>query len=174
MIEIIAINITNLTDARYFAARGAKWIFYTVKDIEDIPKIKAIQEWVDGPYLGISLIQESSLEHKDLILKELDPIGIMSNDPICWKKAKNFILTSNPDNQINEDAAIVLITEKLNTIKPESYLYKKSWTDQEIKSMNQLKLAGIVISGSEENKPGLKNYDLHDKLLDEIEKVNYV
>lgn len=172
MIEILAINITNLTDARYFAARGAKWIFYSLKDINEIPKIKAIQEWIDGPNMGVSIFQESNPEQIDLIITELEPAGIISSGGIYVEGTKNFVLTSNPV-QNHKDAAIVVITENLKTITPENYLYKKYWTDQEILSINQLKLKGIIISGSEEDKTGLKNYDVQDKLLDEIEKVNY-
>lgn len=172
MIEILAININNLTDARYFAARGAKWIFYSLKDINEIPKIKAIQEWIDGPNMGVSIFQESNPEQIDLILKELKPAGIISSGDIYEVGTKNFVLTSNPA-QMNKDATIAVITENLKIITPESYLYKKHWTDQEIQSINQLKLKGIIISGSEEDKTGLKNYDLQDKLLDEIERVNY-
>ena len=50
-VKVKAGSITNLTDARYFAAREAEWLSFPLGEgagmIEPI-KVKAIAEWVDG------------------------------------------------------------------------------------------------------------------------------
>ena len=71
MIELVAINITNLTDARYFAARGAKYIFYKVTSIADIPKINSLQEWISGPELGIELDPGLNRDERDKIINAI-------------------------------------------------------------------------------------------------------
>ncbi|MEO1262951.1 MAG: hypothetical protein AAFZ15_29350 [Bacteroidota bacterium] len=50
-IKVKAGNITNLTDARYFAAREVEWLGFplgTGKGMIEPIKVKAIAEWVDG------------------------------------------------------------------------------------------------------------------------------
>lgn len=48
---IIASALTHLTDARYFAARGASWLSYDLRVSSplSLPQAKAIIAWVEGP-----------------------------------------------------------------------------------------------------------------------------
>lgn len=72
---LLADKITNLTAARYFAARGASWLFFD-QALTSIPQIHAIREWVEGPKVGLYLplgVQESDLD----LLDQLAPDGIM-------------------------------------------------------------------------------------------------
>ena len=65
--KIIAQNITNLSDARYFAAWGVEYIsFNTIQDSEYHIKdaaIKEIKDWVEGPQC---LIEANALEFEDV------------------------------------------------------------------------------------------------------------
>ena len=51
--QIKASHITNLTDARYFAAWGVEWLGFTLESGQDhfIPptQVAAIKEWIEGP-----------------------------------------------------------------------------------------------------------------------------
>lgn len=72
---LLADKITNLTAARYFAARGASWLFFD-QALISVPQIHAIREWVEGPEVGLYLplgIQESDND----LLDQLAPDGIM-------------------------------------------------------------------------------------------------
>lgn len=57
MMLMLADKITNLSSARYFAARGFDWLFYSLSEgvSMSIPKLAAIREWVEGPSTGIYL-----------------------------------------------------------------------------------------------------------------------
>ena len=46
--KVIASHVSNLTDARYFAARGVDYLLYDLDEIS-VEKIAEIQEWVSGP-----------------------------------------------------------------------------------------------------------------------------
>jgi len=46
--RVIAAYISNLTDARYFAARGVDHLLYDLDQIS-VAQIIEIQEWVSGP-----------------------------------------------------------------------------------------------------------------------------
>ena len=50
-IKVKASSIANLTDARYFAARGVEWLGFPLGgggDGLDLATVKAMSEWVDG------------------------------------------------------------------------------------------------------------------------------
>ena len=51
--QIKASQITNLTDARYFAAWGVEWLGFGLESGQDYfvttAQMAAIKEWVEGP-----------------------------------------------------------------------------------------------------------------------------
>ena len=161
MIELIAFNITNLTDARYFAARGAKYIFYKVTSQADIVKINTLQEWISGPELGIELDPELNNDEKEKMVQELLPKAIW----ISNKENANRIVIDNFEIK-------VISTEDLSEIEQDSYLHKETWSNEEINLIKKLPIRGIVFNGTPETKVGIKNYDTLDLVLDEIEQIN--
>lgn len=72
---LIADKITHLTAARYFAARGAEWLFFDPSSIS-IPEIQAIRGWVEGPRAGLYLPLGSMSMDVD-ILAQIQPDGLM-------------------------------------------------------------------------------------------------
>jgi phosphoribosylanthranilate isomerase len=74
MIQIKANGITNLTDARYFAAKGVKWLSFNfdeaASDYLNPSVAKAIIEWVEGvEIIGMwdSLSVQEALEWSKLL-----------------------------------------------------------------------------------------------------------
>ena len=53
--DVFAASIANLTDARYFAAREAKWLSFCLDSFSsnfvNPTEVKAIKEWVDGVFI---------------------------------------------------------------------------------------------------------------------------
>ncbi len=72
---LFADKITNLTAARYFAARGANWLIFDPASIP-IPETQAIRGWVEGPKAGIYLPLGLASMEED-ILSQIQPEGIM-------------------------------------------------------------------------------------------------
>lgn len=72
---LLADKITHLTAARYFAARGAEWLFFDPSSIS-IPEIQAIRGWVEGPRAGLYLPLGSMSMDED-ILAQIQPDGLM-------------------------------------------------------------------------------------------------
>ena len=72
---LLADKITNLTAARYFAAKGAEWLFFDPSSIS-IPEIQAIRGWVEGPRSGLYLPLGSDSMDKE-ILAQIQPEGFM-------------------------------------------------------------------------------------------------
>lgn len=77
--KILAGSITNLTDARYFAAMGVEWMGFNLNPGDEtfMPpvQVQAIKEWVEGPaILGEFNLQ--SAEEIDTIASDLELDGI--------------------------------------------------------------------------------------------------
>lgn len=75
---LVADRIANLTAARYFAAREARWLFFDPSETPGmtVPAILAIREWVEGPRIGLSL----PLGKDDAsfgLLRDLRPDGVL-------------------------------------------------------------------------------------------------
>jgi len=79
--RILAGSITNLTDARYFAAMGVEWMGFNLNPGDDtfMPpvQVQAIKEWVEGP----AILGEFNLQSAEEIQRlsgdlDLDAIQI--------------------------------------------------------------------------------------------------
>jgi phosphoribosylanthranilate isomerase len=64
-IPILASEINNLTDARYFAAREATWLSFSLNQTS-VQQIAAIQEWVDG----VTIVPAFETESVDNIIEQ--------------------------------------------------------------------------------------------------------
>ena len=74
-IKVKAGSITNLTDARYFAAREVEWLGFPIGSGEGLiepAKVKAIAEWVDG----VKIVGEFSFSTPAEIISLGQQIGL--------------------------------------------------------------------------------------------------
>lgn len=71
-----ASQITNLTDARYFAARAVEWIGFNLdpgtENAVSPQEVSAIKEWVEGP----SIVAEFGLQSSDEIKSIVDYLEV--------------------------------------------------------------------------------------------------
>ncbi len=90
--KIFAGSITNLTDARYFAARGAQYLSFNLDTMTDLTisaeKTAAIKEWVEGP-LFIGAFQMASLEDIRSLVEKLQLHLIQTGPLISLELLKN-------------------------------------------------------------------------------------
>lgn len=73
--KVKASQINNLTDARYFAARGVEWLgfsFSQSKDSISLMEAKAIREWVDGVAI-VAEIGHNNQQDMGQIMRILNP-----------------------------------------------------------------------------------------------------
>ncbi len=75
-VKVKANSITNLTDARYFSARGAEWLGFRLEpgseDSIEPNAAKAIIEWVDG----VKIVGEFGLANASEIMEINQQIGL--------------------------------------------------------------------------------------------------
>lgn len=186
--KIYVRNITHLTDARYFAAQGVDFMGYTVVQHQDIYKLSSILEWVEGPIpvieaLTTSIDKDWSLSTRDLGLTHLH-LGISCGeipstdyftvfrdlldrqilDNMTVYKADYYILKS-------EDPILSWSSNTIDTIQKWINNYKvfidiPELTDHITHILSELNPYGIVLSGSDEEKTGFKDFDYVEELFD--------
>ncbi len=154
MRKLIARTITNLTDARYFAAWYIDYISYTVDPNSEYfisnEKIQEINSWVEG--------HKTLLEGVDKTVGSLPAHhGVIHNNAIYLKsqnqsnRASGIILHKNEysDNLVHEDNMIFI-----------------DFLDQafDLDFLAQHPDLGLVVRGGSEEKVGFKSFDELDKL----------
>ena len=158
--QLIAISINNLTDARYFAAAGCDWIGFDMSRDSPltIDHIVAFAEWVEGPKLFIDTTGRDS-PFVEKLIETLKPDGLLYDGAIP-RDFSGFRIEHYPGSQ---DAGAVLVQPSHNTemVAGEKWLVLESKDQTECPDCDAL-----VISGSWEEKVGVKDYEEIDELVE--------
>ena len=187
-VKIKASQVSNLTDARYFAALGVDYLGFRL-DLSHDERISAalfhgIKEWVEGP----KIVAEIGKTPLDLILEVFD--------------AKDFDLVQSLDPNVAADQLIeksIAELEELNTCSPsEIYVVDfKGITEEDLYAqkdslidlcnrfqlilpaphqkahlnllLNEIYPYGLEVKGSLEEKVGFKSYDDLDVFFELME-----
>lgn len=184
--QLLARNIGNLTDARYFAAYMPMYMVLELKDDQEstLTYLAEIMDWVEGvawllePLAsGLSLdVAEDRLNARGWIwsypppLKQPKaPINFVSLDGVDVEPTAKDVetlmgltgLILPPDPQIVQAwsvfGAVPPLWVQVNNLK--------EWLTV---STQESLLTGIVVSGSEEEKTGYKSFEAIDRLLEQV------
>jgi len=190
-------NITNLSDARYCAGMGVDLLGFPVKNADGSllspDKFTDITGWVSGPefvleaeetdltelYKTISRYPAQYLQLDASQLDLFDPAHIerliISFDIHYWEKWKNKILQARPsieyllirnDSEGNPTDLQVLIDEMAQYCP---VLLGFGIVKENLLEVLHLSIAGISLQGSEEEKPGMKDYNQLADILEGLE-----
>lgn len=198
---IKASRVTNLTDARYFAARGASYIGFNLEegteDYLDPIYMKAIKEWLEGPrivgefgsaspavaaeaasFLGLDAVQIDAGAHlgelgdlagTETILRLNGQSGIHVISGIS-EAAAPFVSHFLLDFSDVENWAEILgnnATEWHDFFKKYSVFVHANFGPEHPGWLaSALGVAGISITGGEEEKVGVKSFEELDAILD--------
>lgn len=145
--KVIASHVSNLTDARYFAARGVDYLLYDLDEIS-VEKIAEIQEWVSGPE-ALLLFSNSSIDQLDEAMIKISPLGIGSKDD------------TNAISHLNGH------TELFDWSENEIDLLGLEYKDFD--NYNSQTAEGVFVKGGDEAAVGVKSFDELDGILDQLE-----
>jgi len=179
--SVIASNITNLTDARYFAARGVDYLLFDLSEI-GINEVMAIAEWVEGLQILVSLSEENAHLVDEVILR-ISPFAIGTAEASVLDK----VLTYAADRKVffqyekthTDPAKIILcdpdsIDSTTLQILPDEEVMAFAEIHPTIESLNKFLEKtdgiGIVLKGSSEEEVGLKSFEQLDDLLEALEE----
>ena len=174
--KIIASNIRNLTDARYFAAWMVDYMSFDIEAGSEgyigPENIKEIIDWLEGPeFIGnfsghqdMNFILENMKAHH-LTGAITDQQSIVEN----WDFAqgKLFYRCSKFENIRNLDTIIICDPKSASSyinVGQEVYIDSTSFS-LELLDEDQLR-AGFCLEGGEEIKTGLKSFDELDEIFE--------
>ena len=153
--SIIATQVTNLTDARYFAARGIEYLLFDM-DESSIDTILEIKEWVEGPKI-LLLCSDDSLALIDEGIIKIQPFGLSAKTPSTSAKIQHL------------SAHVVIFTWNEKEIIIEDLNHYSVKNIENLETID--KDAGLIISGGAEDAVGIKAFDDLDELLDSLEDL---
>ncbi len=149
--KVIASHVTNLTDARYFAARGVDFLLFDM-DLISLDAAIQIKEWVEGPSILVLFSPDSSSLIDETILR-LKPSFVGAKTPDVFADLAHL---SAHVSLYKWSVDKIVIEEKLFLPLPSSY--------------SSLQLTdGIIVRGGEEEAIGVKSYEDLDNFFDSIE-----
>jgi phosphoribosylanthranilate isomerase len=174
-------QITNLTDARYFAAMGADYLGFTIHPDEEgfvaPPILKEIVEWVEGPETVLetaAIIDEGWLGNYRSFLSEyflesalvdLQPDFLCINDPDAPVNDQECFVVYQSDVPWNEQKSTI---ENLVEKYPDRLFLDIPFATVELKDVLSTRMYGLVLRGGEEEKVGYKSYDDLDEIFDQL------
>lgn len=162
-IKVIADNILNLTDARYFAAFGVDYLVFNLSNISP-EQAKEIGDWVEGVSLLLEFSEALRPQDLDFILK-LNPAGFISSKNSVLQELKSQFpeleILLREDHQISSIISDGSSKQKI-FVKPD---LDKLNLEQIISDQN---IDGIIVEGEAEEKVGFKNFDELDELFDQL------
>ena len=172
-------NITNLSDARYFAGMGVDLLGFSV--VEGTPHYmepklyQEIRGWVTGPSMVAEIYGLRRKEDLERILEdykpdyvELSPAELKLFDTLPL----SFILRVDPGDEPSQaslqpsyllqryDAAVASPYPSLLSIETKEDLER---------ALHNPIMKGIAVNGSAEIKPGLKDFDALAAILEELD-----
>jgi phosphoribosylanthranilate isomerase len=194
--KIYVSEVTNLTDARYFAAMGVDYLGFCCN--EDHPsyirpeRIREIMDWVEGPQAvlefllpaSISEIQgkldkipcnavhlglESGLKrmHDSMIFQD---IILGADTDVEWSKDVFYVLKAEnaySDFTDMETSHFSMFTENYQCFIDFSYL-----REDLLNIIHEYKVYGIVLKGGPEDITGVKSFDFYEPVFELINTFN--
>ena len=187
-------KITNLSDARYCAGMGVDLLGFPIGSAHgiDAKKYKEITDWISGPLFVVEWSIESTDTMEEVIssynadfveisVRQLQfannlakPL-IIKITPEDWTRYGNELLRSK-----SRIAYLILIRSESPI--PASFQWNEmkdfpvllSFTDfnYSINELLELPIEGIALTGSEEVKPGLKEYAHLSEILETLEVLD--
>jgi len=152
--RVIAADITNLTDARYFAARGVDYLMFNLSRLP-LDKLLEIIEWVEGPS-ALLLVDDTSISLVEEAILKVNPAAVISKNPQVLGELQHF--QSHVEIAHLQENQLELDGEVFKQISA-AYLLSSLGTED-----------GIILFGGDEEEVGIKDFDLLDTILDQIEE----
>lgn len=187
-------NITNLSDARYCAGMGVDLLGFSIGSNDKQVSLEVFLEianWVAGPKFVFEctdsvddellekVTQLPAIHHVQLTYAQLLQYqkGLANKGAILEIKSSDWLLVQHElkvlpvtylllkDDNFPDWEAI----KEINKEFPVLIHYSSIPNDVDI---DHLPIAGIVLAGSEEDRPGQKDYDHLSTVLESLEVIN--
>lgn len=179
--SVIAADITNLTDARYFASMGVDYLMYNPSDIS-IHEIGAIKEWVEGVKTLI-VLDSSNVHLIEEILLRIKPDAVGASDKFSFGRVTTYINNGPVFYHFDKGSPTskVVLTD-VDNIDEKSFhiadpVAVKTFSDEPFTLerinafLKESENVGIILRGSAEIETGLKSFEAVDLILEALEDL---
>lgn len=179
-------SISNLTDARYYAAIGVDWISFDISNnLDFIPKAKEIIDWIEGPKIAIELTDnitaiETMLVDKIKYDAIIVPFGtkvtstaqviekIVLTDISEWS---SFTEKLNLNTTYLVDATAIENTNSIVSVITTDNTFILHHPDTSLTAaLITNNKTGVALYGGEEERVGYKSFDDIDAVFDLLEE----
>lgn len=183
-------RITNLSDARYCAGMGVDLLGFPIGSTHgiDAKRYKEITDWVSGPLFVAEwpndatdnmeeVISSYNVDLVEISVQQLQFVNTLTKPLIIklspgeWAHYRDELLRNK-----SRIAYLLIISSEFvpasfhwNEIKDFSILLSYTDFNYSIHDLLELPIAGIALNGSEEVKPGLKEYTHLSEILETLE-----
>ena len=167
----IAHNISNLSDARYFAAAGFDWILFNFGpgSVEHKHHIFGISEWIAGSKTGVAVHDHEELNYYLAHHPELKGFWINTYIGPLPVLDDTFSIFNNSGHDYYGTYKIINTPSVMNNA--EKCVLDLTHLDPDGIDLRDLSISGICLSGSEEELPGLKSYHQMEDWMDILEEL---
>jgi phosphoribosylanthranilate isomerase len=184
--KVKAGNITNLSDARYCAGMGVDWLSFPAH-IVNPGTFKEITDWVTGPQLVLEVKESTPLDYigqyqvasLEITSHQLDMIDrLPSFDWIITLPLSSWVVQKNELLRYKDKISYLVLDLDIQDLQAISDIAKnvKILINQSDKysldSLLELPIEGINVTGENELKPGLKDFDKLASILEELEVID--
>lgn len=176
-------GIQHLTDARYFASRGATWLGFDAgtsdNALENAQNVSAIKEWVDG----VILIGEFDVQPVEIITRWIQISGVegiqipghRATDILPFIPSELFVIIDFSKKEDSELMRSLAPYSNAFLLNPSNQKYDfpilYNWDNSQENLIDFLQIfspVGISLKGGMEEKVGIKSFDELDEIMDAL------
>ncbi len=179
--NILASQISNLTDARYFAAWYVDYLSFNCNEGEatfvNKSEVREMVEWIEGPKL---LAEFSGLDSIDIIEKQVDALGLdgvvlgpFAKESVIKNIDTEVLMKQYVDSMSFDDEGLqgrIIKTTKSEWTKfkeiPYAFLDIENLDMETVQKVVEQSTCGLVVYGGKEEKVGYKSFDFLDELFE--------
>jgi len=176
--DVMALDVNNLSDARYFSAKGVRWMVFPVsRDLDNIQTIKEMLSWIAGPEPVLHSL-DGDPDHARWIGKETDikKVVVELSDLPRFEEfhAEDVIPVMTleqkpPDREYPYTLVVMDSYDQYAPITNSDILVLPPKITIEVAQKDPGAL--LAVKGGEEEKPGLKNYETLDDIMSWLEEA---
>lgn len=158
----MAVNLNNLSDVRYFAAMGADFLGFSLHKLP-AEKILELINWTEGPAILWDLRPNDIINEQ--LLSMAQALLVSKYDP--GKYPDKTIFTDDFKTYYPGVNYIVSAHQPTEELFLQGYHLYLDIQDVNRKTFEELRpfVQGLLISGGQEIKPGLKDYERLDEIF---------
>ncbi len=183
--KLIATNISNLTDARFFATYSPELLVTKLTALDDLTDqlawIEQVRPWVEGPSWAICLDQNLDQDIQQILVQAGVHTIVYSGTPGNLRPLNglSYIVegTVQQINNLRSDrtkfvAAIITDVSSMPQIQEnlalELYVLVENPAEWASTIPHRYQISGLAVPGGTEEKVGIKSYDNIINILDHL------